>query len=62
MRRVALLTIICFGFLTAGCRFTRDIVDLTPPPSQPPLQELENHLRYVDPDAGKPTYVRAQQG
>jgi len=39
-----------------GCRVSRNIVDLEKP-VQPPLQELEQHLDYQDPDAGQPDYV-----
>jgi hypothetical protein len=39
-----------------GCRISRHIVELEPPP-QPPLQQLESHLDYGDPDEGKPDYI-----
>jgi hypothetical protein len=44
------------AFLTAGCAISRHIQDVRPP-AQPALQQLEQHLDYVDPDAGKPDYV-----
>jgi hypothetical protein len=40
----------------AGCRISRNIRDLEPP-DQPPLQLLESHLDYVDPDDGRPDYI-----
>ena len=40
----------------SGCSISRNIIDITPPP-QPPLQDLDKHLNYVDPDEGRPTYV-----
>ena len=42
----------------SGCKVTKQIVNLSPPPEQPPLQQLESHLNYVDPDAGQPDYRR----
>lgn len=44
--------------LCGGCKVTKQIVNLSPPPEQPPLQQLESHLNYVDPDAGQPDYRR----
>ncbi len=43
---------------TAGCRISRNIVDVAPAVDVPPLQDLERHLDYQDPDAGRPDYVR----
>ena len=60
MRRVAIILVVLASCLTAGCRISRHIVDLTPPAHQPPLQELEEHLDYTDPDAGRPDYVRSR--
>jgi len=58
MRRVVLIAIILVGGALGGCRISRHIVDLTPPPDQPDLGQLESHLNYADPDAGQPDYVR----
>ena len=60
LRRVAIIVAVLAGCWTAGCPISRHIVDVTPPPNQPPLQELEQHLEYTDPDAGQPDYVRTQ--
>ncbi len=40
----------------SGCSISHNIVDITPP-KQPPLQDLDKHLDYVDPDRGRPSYV-----
>ena len=53
---VALLSL----FVFSGCTVSREIVDLKPLGDQPPLQELESHLDYEDPDAGQPDYVRVE--
>lgn len=42
--------------LSAGCTISRHIVEIQPP-NQPPLQQIEQHLDYQDPDAGQPDYV-----
>jgi hypothetical protein len=56
--RVALA--LALGLLALGCRISRNIRDLERPADLPPLQELEQHLNYQDPDAGEPDYVRTE--
>jgi len=51
----ALAVAFCLCALS-GCGPSGNIRDLTPP-AQPPLPDLEKHLNYVDPDAGRPDYV-----
>ncbi len=46
------LALLCIS----GCTISRRIRDVEPP-RQPPLQELEQHLDYTDPDAGEPDYI-----
>ena len=58
MRRFLIAVMVTVSLWAGGCRISRHIVDLTPPAGLPPLQELESHLDYVDPDAGQPDYVR----
>jgi hypothetical protein len=41
-----------------GCGVSKEITNLAPGQDQPPLQQLESHLNYVDPDAGQPNYRR----
>jgi hypothetical protein len=43
--------------LAAGCAITRDIQPLAAP-EQVHLEQLEMHLNYVDPDAGREHYRR----
>ncbi len=56
MRARALILLALMAWCAGGCRISRHIVEVEPPP-QPPLQQLEQHLDYVDPDAGRPDYV-----
>jgi len=56
----AVATALALCWPAGGCTISRTIVELTPPAGQPALQELEGHLDYADPDAGRPSYVRAQ--
>ena len=58
--RLVIVAMVLISYWLAGCGVSRNIVDLTPPPNQPPLQELEKHLNYHDPDAGRPDYVRVR--
>ena len=58
--RIATIMLVLAGWCMAGCRITRNIVDLQPPPGLPSLQKLEKHLNYADPDAGQPDYVRTK--
>jgi ABC-type oligopeptide transport system substrate-binding subunit len=51
----ALAVALCLCALS-GCGPSDNIRDLAPPP-EPQLQDLERHLDYVDPDAGRPNYV-----
>ena len=60
LRRWALIALLLMVLGVAGCSISRNIVDLTPPANQSPLQELERHLTYHDPDAGRPDYVRVR--
>jgi hypothetical protein len=53
-RRIVVTLAILFAL--GGCSISHNIIDIKPPP-QPPLQDLEKHLDYVDPDQGRPTYV-----
>ena len=55
---VVLMAAICIG--PVGCTISKNIIDVRPPPNMPPLQELEQHLNYHDPDAGRPDYVRVR--
>ncbi len=55
MLRRALL-VAAFLWCLAGCTISRTIIDVAPP-QQPSLQELEQHLDYVDPDDGRPDYI-----
>jgi len=50
---IILLGVVCF---MSGCFISRRIADLSPP-NQPPLQELDQHLNYADPYAGRPDYI-----
>lgn len=56
MARRRLIPALALCLLLCGCSLSRHIVAITPP-AQPPLQELDKHLDYVDPDEGRPTYV-----
>ena len=60
LRRFPVILAVLASCLTVGCRISKHIVDLTPPSDQPSLQELEQHLDYTDPDAGRPDYVRTR--
>lgn len=53
--RAAAVLIVCAAAL-CGCGPSDNIRDIQPPP-QPPLENLEQHLNYVDPDAGRASYV-----
>jgi hypothetical protein len=53
--RNAILSLIALLSL-GGCSISRHIVDVQPP-DQPPLQNLEGNLDYVDPDQGRPDYI-----
>ncbi|MCP4451852.1 MAG: hypothetical protein GY809_10350 [Planctomycetes bacterium] len=48
------LTVLMCG----GCGVSKEITNLAPDRGQTPLQQLESHLDYVDPDAGQPNYRR----
>ena len=50
--------ILAFLVLTSalGCAVPDRIREIQPP-DQPPLQRLEQHLDYQDPDAGQPDYI-----
>ena len=61
MRRFAIVLLGGLVLVLGGCRLSRRIVKITPPP-QPPLQELDNHLDYVDPDDGRSTFVIGSGG
>lgn len=52
------VALLCSALSCVGCKASKEIVDLTPPPDQTSLQQLESHLNYVDPDAGQPNYRR----
>ena len=54
--RVSLVILLAAAACTAGCTVSREIVELAPPP-QPHLNDLEEHLDYVDPDDGRPDYI-----
>ena len=56
MRRTAAVAVLVMAL--AGCTISRDIIDAPPPADQPRLEQLEEHLDYVDPDAGQPDYIR----
>ncbi len=56
MRRLAVTLLAAALAALTGCRISRHIVEIHPPP-QPPLQELDDHLDYVDPDDGRPSYI-----
>jgi len=60
VQRFMVSGVVLVTLAVAGCAIPRHIVELVPPPQQPPLQELERHLDYQDPDAGRPDYVRAR--
>jgi hypothetical protein len=44
---------------TWGCEISRKIRDLEPV-RYPPLNRLEEHLDYSDPDDGRPDYVHTR--
>jgi len=48
--RLLMLAAVLAG--AAGCTVSRTIIEVQPP-EQPPLQDLDRHLDYVDPDAGR---------
>ncbi|MFO8007645.1 MAG: hypothetical protein R6V05_07925 [Candidatus Brocadiia bacterium] len=60
MRVGRLILGLIFLLLSAGCGISRHIVEI-PPPDQPSLQQIEQHLDYQDPDAGEPDYVIVEQ-
>ncbi len=60
MRGGRLIPGLIFLALSAGCTISRHIVEIQPP-DQPPLQQIEQHLDYQDPDAGQPDYVIVEQ-
>ena len=54
LRQIILLSAVLLA--AAGCTVSRNIVDVRPP-TQGPLQQLDQHLTYVDPQAGRPDYI-----
>ena len=58
MRRRAAAAAMVLVMALAGCTISRDIIDTPPPADQPRLEQLEEHLDSVDPDAGQPDYIR----
>jgi hypothetical protein len=56
MRGIRCAAVIVAALALSGCWISRRIIDREPI-RQPPLQDLEQHLDYVDPDDGKPDYV-----
>ena len=60
MRRLVVIVVVLTGCWLAGCAVSKNIVEVRPPASQTPLQDLERHINYNDPDAGQPDYVRSR--
>jgi hypothetical protein len=58
--RSGLLVLVLMLFLPAGCKISHQITDTPVPSDQPPLERLDEHLHYQDPDAGQPDYVRSE--
>ena len=56
MRITGCLMVVLAGLALSGCRISHRIIDREPI-RQPPLESLEQHLDYVDPDDGRPDYV-----
>jgi hypothetical protein len=56
MRTKALILLVLAAWCAGGCRISRHIVDVEPP-AQPSLRQLEQHLDYTDPDAGRDDYI-----
>lgn len=57
--RALKLTVVALAVLAvSGCRLSHKIIDLEPPAGLPPLEQLDRDMNYVDPDAGRPDYVR----
>lgn len=56
MRR-ATIAALALALAALGCEPSREIVNLKPPAGLPHLDQLGNHLDYVDPDAGKDNYI-----
>lgn len=56
LRRRLVVLLLTGIWALCGCAISRRIVDIEPP-DQPPLQNLERHLDYTDPDDGRPDYI-----
>ncbi len=58
MRRLLIMLLCCAAIAWAltGCRISHEIRDLDRV-TRPPLTELEGHLTYRDPDAGRGDYI-----
>ncbi len=58
LRRCVCSVVVLLVMLCTGCKVSKQILELERPADQIPLEQLESHLDYQDPDAGKPTYRR----
>jgi hypothetical protein len=61
VKRTAVSTLAAVLLMVCGCGVSREIRNVRPPAGQPSLEELDRHLDYVDPDAGRPSYVIEQR-
>jgi hypothetical protein len=58
LRRCIYSVLVLLALAGHGCKVSKQILELERPQDQIPLGQLESHLDYQDPDAGKPTYRR----
>ena len=58
LRNIVCWLLVLAAMVCSGCGVTKEITNLAPAQDQPPLQQLDSHLNYVDPDAGQPDYRR----
>ena len=56
MRAIRCTAVVLAALALSGCWISRRIIDREPI-RQPPLESLEQHLDYVDPDERRPDYV-----
>ena len=60
--RTLKLTVAALAVLAlSACRMSHNIIDLDPPAGLPHLEQLDRHMNYVDPDAGRTDYVRTSR-